>query len=158
MGPQDINEETQQSDDDNITGNAAYIQHLTKTSGVIYNPADEISAIFVSTESTFTTVSTSNTEGAGLSSAGDTQHRQYGLPAESLHLISKAEYTHLWKTILNTDNMVRDAAQHLQCSTSDSVEPGGRTRNSAPSGNDDHSTIHSFYTSSQDKTSINLFK
>lgn len=65
MGPQDINEETQQSDNDNIIGNAAYIQHLTKKSGVIYNPVDEISAIFISTESTFTTVSTSHTDEQG---------------------------------------------------------------------------------------------
>lgn len=65
MGPQDINEETQQSVDDSIMGNAAYIQHLTKSSGVMYNPADEISAVFVSTESTFTTVSTSHADEQG---------------------------------------------------------------------------------------------
>lgn len=46
-------------------GKAAYIQHLTKNSGVIYNPADEISAVFVSTESTFTPVSTSHTDEQG---------------------------------------------------------------------------------------------
>lgn len=47
MGPQDINKEYQ-SDDDILTGNTDYIQNVTKGLWVIYNSAEEISAIFVS--------------------------------------------------------------------------------------------------------------